>query len=102
MELCVEENVHTFANGLLAVHANDSTYRLFVGEQIGYVWIIDDKGRKRSKAFLDISDRIINSGEAWDERGFLGMAFHPQYKTNGHFYVFYSAARANVTKGNMR
>ena len=46
--------------------------------------------------------KIINSGEAWDERGLLGLAFHPKYKTNGHFYVFYSAPNRKVKRGKMR
>jgi len=101
IEMCVEENKNRFANALLAVHANDGSHRLFIGEQRGRIYILDDKGVKKKKPFLDISDKIINSGQAWDERGLLGMAFHPQYKTNGHFYVYYSAPNRNIRRGRM-
>jgi len=30
----------------------------------------------------------LNGG--YDERGLLGLAFHPDFKTNGKFYLFYS------------
>jgi glucose/arabinose dehydrogenase len=65
--------------------------RLFVVEQTGLIRIFID-GDLQPEAFLDISNDIVDGGE----RGLLGLAFHPQYATNGLFYVFYTLSNANV------
>jgi glucose/arabinose dehydrogenase len=76
-----------FASGLTSpvgiVNAGDS--RLFVVNQRGSIHIINSDGTINPQPFLDIHDRIVYAGE----RGLLGVAFHPQYKTNGFFYVNY-------------
>jgi len=58
--------------------------RLFVVEQIGRIRIVED-GRVRPVPFLDISSLVTSGGE----RGLLGLAFHPDYASNGFFYVNY-------------
>jgi glucose/arabinose dehydrogenase len=60
--------------------------RLFVVEQRGRIWIIQD-GQRLATPFLDIDD-IVRSG---GERGLLSMAFHPSYAANGSFYVSYTS-----------
>jgi glucose/arabinose dehydrogenase len=60
--------------------ANDQ--RLFVVEQAGRIRIIQN-GQLLETPFLDIRSRIASGGE----RGLLGLAFHPNYSTNGFFYV---------------
>lgn len=84
-----------FASGLTSpveiVHANDS--RLFVVQQNGIIQIIQPNGTVNSTAFLNISTKITFSGE----RGLLGLAFHPQYTTNGYFYVYYNNTAGNIT-----
>ena len=64
----------------LTAPAGDS--RLFVVEQAGRIRIVAD-GVLRDTPFLDISDRVSSGGE----RGLLGLAFHPQYASNGWFFV---------------
>jgi len=67
--------------------------RLFVVDQNGILWAIDlatgDKG-----VFLDLSDRLVALGAfgpgSFDERGFLGAAFHPDYRDNGLLYTYIS------------
>jgi glucose/arabinose dehydrogenase len=59
--------------------------RLFVVEQPGRIRIVKD-GRLLPAPFLDITDRVGSGGE----RGLLSVAFHPQYRTNGRFYVNYT------------
>lgn len=84
-----------FASGLTSpveiAHANDS--RLFVVQQNGIIQIIQPNGTVNSTAFLNISTKITFSGE----RGLLGLAFHPQYTTNGYFYVYYNNTAGNIT-----
>ena len=64
----------------LTAPANDA--RLFVVEQPGRIRIVEN-GALVATPFLDISGQIASGGE----RGLLGLAFHPQYATNGFFYV---------------
>jgi glucose/arabinose dehydrogenase len=68
------------------VHAGDS--RLFVVEQNGFIWVLDSTGaRLPGGPFLDIDARVRSTG---NEQGLLGLAFHPNYATNGYFYVNYT------------
>ena len=69
-----------FTNPIFMTHAGDS--RLFVVEQTGDIHIVG------ITKFLDISHKISAGGE----RGLLGLAFHPNYGSNGLFYVFYTRA----------
>ena len=59
--------------------------RLFVVQQSGRIRILE-KGRFLSRPFLDLSRSILSGGE----RGLLGLAFHPDYASNGRFYVDYT------------
>jgi glucose/arabinose dehydrogenase len=72
---------------------NEEDKRLFIIDQIGKIWIIDKKGKQLPIPFLDISSKLVTLNPNSDERGFLGLAFHPRYKHNGKFYVYYMAPR---------
>lgn len=63
--------------------ADDS--RLFVVEQTGTVRIVVD-GEVLAEPFLDVSSDLVAGGE----RGLLGLAFHPEYGSNGRFFVNYT------------
>jgi glucose/arabinose dehydrogenase len=69
----------------------DNSKRLFIADQVGKVWIIQADGTRGSSPFLDISSKMVTLSAGYDERGLLGFAFHPDFKTNGKFYIFYSA-----------
>lgn len=69
----------------------DNSKRLFLIDQVGKVWIIQADGTRGSSPFLDISSKMVTPSAGYDERGLLGFAFHPDFKTNGKFYIFYSA-----------
>jgi len=72
-------------------YASDDTDRLFIVEQTGTIRIVDADGELADEPFLDISDRLVEFRDSYDERGLLGLAFHPDYASNGRFYVYYSA-----------
>ncbi|HLR45729.1 MAG TPA: PQQ-dependent sugar dehydrogenase, partial [Deinococcales bacterium] len=74
----------------LTLHSPPDDDRLFVIEQTGEIRIIED-GEVLEEDFLDLSDRMIELDEDYDERGLLGLAFHPDYADNGRFFVYYSA-----------
>ena len=75
-------------------NSNDCTNRLFVVEQAGRIRVFDNRPDVNSyKTFLDITDRVSSGGEM----GLLGLDFHPDYKNNGYFYVYYTAENPRRT-----
>lgn len=71
--------------------ARDGTNRLFVVTQQGKISVFpNDQNVSEVKTFLDISDRVVYK-EKENEEGFLGLAFHPKYKENGQFFVYYTS-----------
>lgn len=66
-------------------HAGDD--RLFVAEQDGIIKIVNSDGTTESTNFLDITSLV---GSVGNEQGLLGLAFHPNYATNGYFFVNYT------------
>ncbi|HLT54073.1 MAG TPA: PQQ-dependent sugar dehydrogenase [Flavobacteriaceae bacterium] len=73
-----------FESPIAIKHAGDT--RLFIVEQDGYIQILNQNGSANPQPFLDIDALVTNGG---GERGLLGLAFHPNYATNGYFYVNY-------------
>lgn len=73
-------------------HANDGSGRAFIIERAGRIRIMVGTTVQPGN-FLDIST-LVNTG---GERGLLGLAFHPNYSSNGTFYVHYSATNGRHT-----
>lgn len=73
----------------LTAPPNDTT-RLFIVEQSGLIRIIRNDSTL-VPAFLDLSDSLSNGGE----QGLLGLAFDPDYASNGRFYVSYTRSNGN-------
>ena len=80
-----------FVSPLGVVDAPDDTKRLFVIDQVGKVWIIKADGTRMPHPFIDISSKIVSLIPDYDERGLLGLAFHPYFRQNRKFYLFYTA-----------
>jgi glucose/arabinose dehydrogenase len=78
------------------VNANDD--RLFVVEQGGIIWIVEDNERV-AEPFLDITNQI-NSSQL--EQGLLSLAFHPNYPENNAFFVYYTDIRGDVAISRFR
>lgn len=64
----------------------DGSGRLFVIEKRGRIRIIENN-QLLETPFLDIAERVRSTG---NEQGLLGLAFHPQYQSNGRFFVNYT------------
>jgi glucose/arabinose dehydrogenase len=78
----------------------DGTGRLFIVDQIGLIRVLMPDGTLAPEPFLDLRSRIVPLMPEFDERGLLGLAFHPRYASNGRFFVFYSAPlRAGAPAG---
>ncbi|MEM7776787.1 MAG: PQQ-dependent sugar dehydrogenase [Pseudomonadota bacterium] len=80
----------TGVNAPLAMVQPPSDKRMFVLEQFGRIRIVED-GKLSAEPFLDIRNKIPKLHSDFDERGILGLAFHPDFANNGKFYVAYSA-----------
>ncbi len=83
-----EIDLELFASGFNSPVSikNAGDNRLFVVEQDGIIKIVNSDGSVNATPFLDIDGRVIDTG---NERGLLGLAFHPQYMSNGFFFVNY-------------
>ncbi|XP_051503211.1 HHIP-like protein 1 [Myxocyprinus asiaticus] len=90
LQLCLEEVANGLRNPLAMVHANDGTHRFFIAEQVGLVWVYLPDRSKLEKPFLNITKAVLTSPWEGDERGFLGLTFHPNFKYNGKLFVYYS------------
>lgn len=89
--------LQSFATGFsspteIAHPAGDS--RLFVVQQGGSIKILNSNGTVNATSFLSLPNTVILSG---GERGLLGLAFHPNYATNGYFYINYTRAGDGAT-----
>ena len=83
----------TFSSPVFLTHSGDGTNRIFVIEQEGIIKVFPNSSNALlAKEFLDITDRVSYGGE----KGLLGLAFHPDYETNGYFYVNYTNATSTV------
>jgi uncharacterized repeat protein (TIGR01451 family) len=84
-----------FSQPVGITHTSPGDDRLFVVEQAGTIWIVSPEGVVLPVPFLDITGRVDASS---NEEGLLGLAFHPDYATNGYFYVNYTNTTADVRR----
>jgi glucose/arabinose dehydrogenase len=88
------------ASPITIVSADDRTGRLFIVDQTGTIRILTRSGVLLPTPFLDVRARMVPLMAGFDERGLLGLAFHPNYRKNGRFFVYYSAPlRAGAPAG---
>ncbi len=76
-------------NAPLAMVQPPGDNRMFIIEQYGRVRVVEN-GKLAPNYFLDIRSKIVKQHHDFDERGLLGIAFHPKFKDNGKFYVAFS------------
>ena len=71
-------------------YSSENDGRLFVVLQPGRIVFFEDRPDAEDvHTFMDIRERVSDRG---NEEGLLGLAFDPDYESNGYFYVYYSAA----------
>jgi glucose/arabinose dehydrogenase len=91
--------LETVAEGLSqpvgVTSAGDGSNRLFIVDQPGQLRVHDEEDGLQDEPFLDIGDQLPELGledlGGFDERGFLGVEFHPDFENNRRFYVRHSA-----------
>lgn len=79
-------------NQPVAIVSPPGDTRLFVVQRVGVIRILDENYQMLDPAFLAIDDRVLANGI---EQGLLGLAFHPEYATNGRFFVYYTKPGGN-------
>lgn len=92
--LCLEEFARDLANPLI-FRTILGDERIFVGEQQGRVYIYYQNKTKLNEPFLEMDDLVLTSGSEGDERGFLGLALHPNFTGNQKLYVYFSVRASN-------
>ncbi len=92
VQLAIEPLATDFGPLTLVTNAGDGSGLLYAVEQRGVIWTLDTEGNVAPTPFLDISERIKSGGE----QGLLGLAFHPDYKSNGRFFVIYTNGRGDT------
>ena len=97
LTLGFEPVVSGLSSPLGLVHAGDGSGRLFILEQTGRIKVFDGTS-VLATPFLDLSALVTCCGE----RGLLGLAFHPDYPTNGLFYVHYTNTAGNTALARYR
>jgi glucose/arabinose dehydrogenase len=85
----------SFEQPVFLGHAGDGSGRLYVVEQRGTIQVLD--GGSWS-TFLDLSAEVLDQGE----QGMLGLAFHPDYETNGRLFVHYTDTSGDTAVSELR
>jgi len=86
-----------FVRPVVLTHPGDGTNRVVVASQLGEIRIfLNDQAVKKSSVFLDLRDRVVYKDKQ-NEEGLLGLAFHPMYRENGQFFVYYTTTDAPHT-----
>lgn len=75
-------------------HANDASGRVFVATQRGVIHVFkNDPSVEKTQIFLDLTEKVHDwKSPGSNEEGLLGLAFHPNYKQNGEFFVYYTSS----------
>ena len=79
-----------FRRPVLLTNAGDGSNRIFVCSQQGKIFVFPDKPDvEAADTFLDWEKKTIYKDEEFEE-GILGLAFHPKFKSNGEFFMYYT------------
>ncbi|HET6350279.1 MAG TPA: PQQ-dependent sugar dehydrogenase [Candidatus Krumholzibacteria bacterium] len=90
----------TFSRPTDVQNAGDGSDRIFVVEQTGQIVVFPNRADVDSvSTFLDISSEV--NYESQSEEGLLGLAFHPDYKNNGYFFVAYTTGTPTARAGRI-
>ncbi len=96
-----------FSRPVLLTNAGDGSNRLFVVQQQGKIFVFPNKADvEDADLFMDWEKKTVYKNEEFEE-GVLGLAFHPKFKTNGEFFMYYTevphisvVSRFKVSKDN--
>ena len=89
-------------NPVVLTHAGDGSNRLFIAEQVGIIHVMLPNRTILPEPFFDVQTHVVTSSKRGDERGFLGLAFHPNYTTNGFCFVYYCTPTTSAANHKIR
>lgn len=88
-----EVDAKLFTNGLVSplgvIAVPDHSKRLAIIDQVGKAWLTDENGTRSSVPLIDVTSKMVTLDPNFDERGLIGLAFHPEFKSNGRFFIYY-------------
>ena len=83
---------------ILVTHLGDGSNRVVVPVQRGIIYVLpNDPTATTADVFLDITDKVAYD-DKMNEEGFLGLAFHPQYRKNGEFFVYSTTSKSHMNR----
>jgi glucose/arabinose dehydrogenase len=86
-----------FDRPIVVTYAKDGTNRVFVAGQKGPIHVFpNDQNVEDTTVFLDITPKVVYQDKQ-NEEGLLGLTFHPKYKDNGEFFIYYTTTDAPQT-----
>ena len=85
-----------FVSPLNAVSLTDGSGRMLIADQVGTVHVLNKDGKLSDQLFLDLRSKLTKLNQGFDERGLLGLALHPKFKSNRKLYVFYRSRRTKA------
>jgi uncharacterized repeat protein (TIGR03806 family) len=91
----------SFDKPVALVSQPGETNRLFVVEQAGKIYVITNLASPSKTLFLDISSKVETAASGYSEEGLLGLVFHPNWRANRYFFVFYNI-QTTTTSGTGR
>jgi glucose/arabinose dehydrogenase len=79
-----------FTAPMTVASPDDGSGRLFIVDMPGTIKVLDSSGTLHDEPFLDVRNETVKLIPSYDERGLLGLAFHPGFRQSGRFFVYYS------------
>ena len=98
--VALQQLAEGFVSPLNIVSLGDGSGRLLVNDQVGTIHVMQKDGKLDEKLFLDLRSKLTKLNSGFDERGLLGLALHPSFKSNRKLYAYYSAPRSSTAPTN--
>jgi glucose/arabinose dehydrogenase len=98
--VAVQQIAEGFVSPLNLVSLPDGSGRLLITDQVGTVHLLNKDGKLDEKLFLDLRSKLTKLNQGFDERGLLGLALHPKFKSNRKLFIYYSAPRSSTAPTN--
>ena len=96
--LCLDEFATGLSNPLLLRAPPDNSRRVFIAQQSGVLSVFYTNKTRVQTPFMNLSTTILASKFTADHRGFLGLAFHPAFASNGKLYAYFSVEQNDQEK----
>ncbi|HWQ19904.1 MAG TPA: PQQ-dependent sugar dehydrogenase [Methanotrichaceae archaeon] len=79
-----------FTAPMTVASPDDGSGRLFIVDMPGTIKVLDSNGTLHDEPFLDVRNKTVKLIPSYNERGLLGLAFHPDFRQSGRVFIYYS------------